>query len=415
MSFNIHTQSPDLKRELENKLAELEGQLDQGFEYEISAELLPREQALDRVENLANEIGAEAVFVAEGVFAVEAPQQPEAPQEEDPDFAMGLPPVSDEKRTAESGGTTQQQQRTAEGGCATQNQESIVPVQEIRSPRIDAQKIKDAATAKASQAGAVLQRASERTGSALKVAGGRTAHFLRDAGEWTSQKASEAKVASGAMLSRLAAKSEQWMDSASEWNARRMERRQVELRSRQERQRAAHREAELAAISAQIVLEQEKQERAVQAAEIPQRKPEVKPVLPPSRVKHEQEGRDMWPVWRNAFAASACITLVGVFLLATGSKQSSAVPATSTELSKPAVVVPSHSVEQPKLQTIAPQAVAQVPQKTAAKPTAHKHVPAAADEDDGFEEVTVRHYPNASPLAPPKKNSQGVVQISDME
>jgi len=44
-----------------------------------------------------------------------------------------------------------------------------------------------------------------------------------------------------------------------------------------------------------------------------------------------------------------------------------------------------------------------------------KHVASSEDEEDVFQEVTVRHYPNASPLAPPKKNSQGVVQISDME
>src|SRR5438270_13866182 len=108
MSFRIHTQSPELKRELENKLAELDGQLDESFEYEISAEILPREQALARAQELAQSIGAESVFAAEGTLAPEPPQQPELPQEEDPDFAMGLPPVSDEPRTTEDGGITQE-------------------------------------------------------------------------------------------------------------------------------------------------------------------------------------------------------------------------------------------------------------------------------------------------------------------
>src|SRR5438270_10419800 len=139
MSFRIHTQSPELKRELENKLAELDGQLDERFEYEISAEILPRELALARAQELAQSTGAELIFAAEGTLAPEPPQQQENPQEEDPDFAMGLPPVSDEQRTAEDGGSAQ----------------------EIRAPRINAQEIKDAAAAKASEAREALQRASE--------------------------------------------------------------------------------------------------------------------------------------------------------------------------------------------------------------------------------------------------------------
>src|SRR5947209_4274901 len=122
MSFRIHTQSPELKRELENKLAELDGQLGEGFEYEITAEILPREQALARAQELAQSIGAESVFAAEGTLAPEPPQQQEDPQEENPDFAIGLPPVSDEQRTAEEGRA----------------------IQEARPPRIDTQKTKDA-------------------------------------------------------------------------------------------------------------------------------------------------------------------------------------------------------------------------------------------------------------------------------
>jgi len=398
MSFRIHSASPELKRELERKLAEVESQLEEGFEYEISAEILPREQALDRVDKLADEIGAQSVFVAEGVFAVEPVE------DEDPDFAIGLPPVADEQRRAENGPSTQEPGVT-----------EARPVQEIRTPRIDTQKFKDAAKATASQTRATLQRAGRQSGAALKVAGEHTAHFMGGAGRWASQNASSAKVAVGEMLARLGAKSEQWKASRAERNAERQERRRIESEAREKRQRAAHREAELAAISAQVMLERQRQEeKAHLAAEIPQRKLEPTPSVRPAAGKVTREERDMWPVWRNAFVASACITLVGVFLLATGSKQTSAAPSTSTELSQPAVVVPSHSVERPKPQTT-PPAVGQVPRQiTAAKP-APKHVVSSEDEDDVFQEVTVRHYPNASPLAPPKKNSQGVVQISDME
>src|SRR3954467_11623469 len=96
MSFRIHSDSLELKRELERKLAELNGQIDEGFEYEISAEILPREQALDRAQELAQRTGAESVFVSEGVFGAE-------PQEEAPDFAMGLPSVTDLPRAADAG------------------------------------------------------------------------------------------------------------------------------------------------------------------------------------------------------------------------------------------------------------------------------------------------------------------------
>ena len=189
----------------------------------------------------------------------------------------------------------------------------------------------------------------------------------------------------------------------------------MQAEARTERQRAAHREAELAAISAQVMLERQKQEEeAIAAPEPVRRKPESKPVLRPAPIK-KQDDRDMWPIWRNAFVAAACLALIGVFLLATGSKRSSATPATSTELSQPAVVVPAHVVERPKPQAVAPQPVVQIAQKIVAKPTARRHAVSSEDEDDAFQEVTVRHYPHASPLAPPKKNGKGVVQISDMQ
>src|SRR3954469_24108246 len=69
MSFRIHTQSPELKHELERKLARFEGQLDGDFEYEISAEVLPAEQALERAGSLAAETGADSIFVAAATFA----------------------------------------------------------------------------------------------------------------------------------------------------------------------------------------------------------------------------------------------------------------------------------------------------------------------------------------------------------
>jgi len=56
---------------------------------------------------------------------------------------------------------------------------------------------------------------------------------------------------------------------------------------------------------------------------------------------------------------------------------------------------------------------AALPVAKVAKLAARKRV--ARTENDGLEEVTVRHYPNASPIAPPKKDAKGVVQISDME
>jgi hypothetical protein len=388
MSFRIHSASPELKHQLESKLAELQAQLDEGFEYEISAEILPLEQALGRAEQLAQSIGAESVFVAEGVLALEPAQ------EVDPDFAMGLPPVAEEHRTA------------------THKPEisDTIPVQEVRSPRI-APNIKDPAAAKASQAHATLQRAGEQTGDALKATRGWTARFLRHAGAWAAQKKNEAATASVEMRSRLAAKSAEWKTSLQERNAKRQERRAAELKARQERQRAAHREAELAAISAQIMLERQRSEEKARTVTDPSLKPT------PRRLRKKielEEQRDLWPVWRNAFVAAACLALVGVIILASGGKQSSATPATSTELSRPEVVVPAHIEPPAKTQPAAAHAVAQVAQP-AAKPSARKRVARASDKADDFQDVTVRHYPNAAPLAPPKRNAKGVVQISDME
>src|SRR3954467_14875089 len=76
MSFRIHTSSPELKRELEKKLAELEDQLDGDCDYEISAEVLPAEQVLERARSLAAETGADPVFVAAGTFAKKEVEPP---------------------------------------------------------------------------------------------------------------------------------------------------------------------------------------------------------------------------------------------------------------------------------------------------------------------------------------------------
>jgi len=390
MSFRIHSTSPELKRELETRLAELEGQLEDGFEYDITVESLPREQALVRAGQLAQAIGAESVFVTEGVLAGEGQQQ-----EEDPDFAMGRPPTGVEQRT---------ESEEPEIPLTT-------PIQEIRSPRIDAQKIKDAVAAKASQTRETLQRAGEHTNDALKVTTGWTAQFLRDAGAWAEQKANQAATASGGLRSRLAAKSAEWKTSLQEQNAKRQERRVAEMKARQERQRAAHREAELAAISAQIMLERQKSEEKARTVSDPS--PRSVP-RPSTRKTEAEERRDLWPVWRNAFVAAACLALVGVIILASGGRQSSATPATSTGLSRPEAVVPEHLEPAAKAESSASHAVAQVTQR-APKPSARKRVARASDKADDIREVTVRHYPNASPLAPPKKNAKGVVQISDME
>src|SRR3954468_12300751 len=160
MSFRIHSDSLELKRELERKLAELNGQIDEGYEYEISAEMLPREQALDRAQELAQSTGAESVFVSEGVFAAETPQ------EEDPDFAMGLPAVTDLPRAADAGTPQDKPSET-------------IPEPQVHSPRIDAQKIRDAASSRALQARAAMNRATEQTASTLKATQQRTADVLQ--------------------------------------------------------------------------------------------------------------------------------------------------------------------------------------------------------------------------------------------
>jgi len=394
MSFRIHSDSLPLKQDLKKRLAGLEGQLEEGFDYEISAEMLPREQALDRARELAQHTGAESVFVSESVFTVEKPQ------EEDPDFAMGLPTVTDQQRA------------TGEGSAAEQTKSpETIPAPEVHSPRIDAQKIRDAAVAKAAHAGATLRRTGEHTASALKITQKKTATFLQVVGSWAARRGVEAKAASGELQRRLAAKSTEWKMDLAKWNARRRERLRIESEARAERERAAHREAELAAMSAQVMIEQRRKEEAARrSAEAVQPKAEPKPASRPAP-QPQPVYRDTWPVWRSAFVVAACIALVGIFLLATGGKQSNATPATSTELSKPTVVVPAQAVEHVKAQQVAPAVALKVPEKVAAPPVARKRVARTHDEDEDLQEVTVRNYR----IAPSKKDAKGVTQISDME
>ena len=381
MSFRIHTESAELQRELESKLSSLKGQLDENFEYEISAEVLPREQALQAAQGLAGQIGAEAIFIAAGTVAPEAVQS-EAPQtiEVQPEVPATSSAEDNRVETAEI------LSRPA-------------PARVESAPRIDTQKLKQAAAERAAQTRESLQRA-----------GGQVSALLKRAGAWTAQKTGEAQASAAEARVRFDEKSEQWKKSAAEWNAQRLQRKEAEIKARQERQRAAHREAEIAAISAHIMLERQRNDEKAQRAMESQKRSQTRPVVQPVPRKPANEERDTWPVWRNAFVAAACIALVGVFLLASGNKQTSAAPATATELSKPAVVLPSHVLEHPKPRAIAPHVIAQAA-KPAAKPSAHKRLARANDDDDGFQEVTVRNYQ----IAPPKKNAKGVTQISDME
>jgi hypothetical protein len=382
MAFRIHTESAALQRELENKLAALDGQLDQNFEYEITAEVLPSVQALARAEEVAEQIGAEAIFVAAGIVAPE-PVQAEVQQTVEIKPEVRAHPSVEHARVENPHIVSEP-----------------TPVQTERAaPRIDKEKLKQAAVERAAQTRESLQRAGVHVSAMLKRAG-----------TWTAQKTGEAQASAAEARVRFGAKSEQWKKSAAEWNAQRLERKEAEMKARQERQRAAHREAEMAAISAHIMLERQRNDEKAQRAIEAQNRPAMKPVIQPVAPKPEKQERDTWPIWRNAFVAAACIALVGVFLLASGNKQTSAAPATSTELSKPAVVVPSPVVEHPKPAAIAPHVIAQAP-KPSAKPSARKRIARSNDEEDGFQEVTVRNYQ----IAPPKKNAKGVTQISDME
>jgi hypothetical protein len=380
MSFRIHTESAELQRELESKLSSLKGQLDENFEYEISAEVLPREQALQAAKDLAGQIGAEAIFIGSETLAPE-PVQSEAPRtiEVQPE----VPAVSSSENNRVE---------------AAEILSRPAPARVESAPRIDREKLKQAAAERAAQTRESLQRA-----------GAQVSALLKRAGAWTAQKTGEAQASAAEARVRFDEKSEQWKKSAAEWNAQRLQRKEAEIKARRERQHAAHREAEIAAISAHIMLERQRNDEKAQRAIKAQRTP-PRPVVQPVPRKPATEERDTWPVWRNAFVAAACIALVGVFLLASGNKQTSAAPATATELSKPAVMVPSHVLEHPKPRAIAPHVIAQAP-KPAAKPSPRKQVARANENDDGFQEVTVRNYQ----IAPPKKNAKGVTQISDME
>jgi hypothetical protein len=217
---------------------------------------------------------------------------------------------------------------------------------------------------------------------------------------------------SSELRKRFAQKAEQSRQQAAEWNARRLQRQAEESKLRAERERAAHREAELAAAAAHMMHREQNQKEAEQTAI--RQKARVVPAAP----VNSSDERDTWPIWRNAFAAAACLALVGIFLLAAGGKQSKASPATSTEIARPAlpeaVALPPVVNAAPQPKPVAQKPVPRVPIAKIAKSSSRKRV-ARVDANDGFEEVTVRHYPNASPIAPAKKDAKGVVQISDME
>jgi hypothetical protein len=386
MSFRIHTSSPELKRALEEKLAGLEGQLDGDFDYELSAEVLPAEQALDRAGVLAAEVGADSIFVAAGVFAKKEVEIPEP---------VHVEPLANEPKP------------------------QVVPApipssdQQRGEARFDWENFRQTFTDKSGRVRELSARLASQTGSFMKSAGSASKNTLGRAGEWASEKGADARVASGELRKRLAKKAEQSRQQAAEWSARRAERHAAGAKLRAERERAAHREAELAAAAAHIMHREQKNKEAEQTA-LRQKARVVAPAPVATAPGHE---RDTWPIWRNAFAVAACLALVGIFLLAAGGKQSSASPASATENARPAL---PQGLPLPPVVKAAPQPrpavqkpVAAVPVAKVAKPSPRKRI--ARTQDDGFEEVTVRHYPNASPIAPAKKDAKGVVQISDME
>ena len=383
MPFRIHTQSPELKRELERKLAGLESQLDGDFEYEISAEVLPAEQALERASSVAAELGADAIFVAAGTFAT---QEVEIPQ-----------PVHEEPVAAEP-----------------ESQPSLIQTssEERRATSFDTEKIRRAVAETSAQARDLSAKLGSRAGSLMKTCGSASAHALSRSRKWASAKGADAKTVSGELRKRLAEKAEQSRQRAAEWNARRLERQAAESKLRAERERAAHREAELAAAAAHIMHREQKKKEAEQTAT-----PQNASLVPATPACEPNRERDTWPIWRNAFAAAACLAMVGIFLLAASGNQSNASPATSSENATPALpaalALPPVVKVAPQRKPVAEKSVAAPESAKFAKPSPPKRI--ARAEDEGFQEVTVRHYPDAARTATPKKDAKGVVQISDME
>ncbi len=105
-------------------------------------------------------------------------------------------------------------------------------------------------------------------------------------------------MATSELQRRLAAKSTEWKTDLAKWNAQRQECQRIDAEARAERERSSHREAELAAIAARVMMEQRRKEEAARrTAEAAQRKIEPKPLAPPIVKKPEAEYRDTWPVW----------------------------------------------------------------------------------------------------------------------
>src|SRR5256885_6742729 len=138
MSFRIHTGSAELQRQLENELAALEGQLEENFDYEITAEVLPREQAIARAEEVAQQIGAETIFAAAGTVGPE-PVPIETPR-----------PIEIEPKVTSIA-------RVKDSRVIAQAISEPAPVHSARAPRIDTEKLKQAAAERAAQMRESLQ------------------------------------------------------------------------------------------------------------------------------------------------------------------------------------------------------------------------------------------------------------------
>jgi hypothetical protein len=242
---------------------------------------------------------------------------------------------------------------------------------------------------KSARAREISAIAAAKTGLFLKNAGSVSAQVLGRAAKWSAERAGDAK------------------ESAAEWSARRLERRAAESRARAERQRAAHRQAELAAAAARAMDQHRERETAQRET---RRATQQQPAL---SQKPASQQRDSWPIWRNAFAAAACLAAIGIFLIA-GGKQTKASPSVTSEVEKPAVIAPAPVSPAQTIKPAAKPVAAKAQQKPAA-PSARKHNARAASDGDDFQEVTVRHYPSNLPSTPAKKDPKGVVQISDME
>src|SRR3954469_19347965 len=152
MSFRIHTSSPELKSQIEKKLAELEDQLDGDCDYEISAEVLPAEQVLEGARSLAVETGADSIFVAAGTFAKKDVELP-APAHVEPTAAE--PEVQPVAPPVQSG--NQQSSRLS----------------------FDSEKVRQTLTEQSARARELSTKLASQTGSFMKSAGASSANGIK--------------------------------------------------------------------------------------------------------------------------------------------------------------------------------------------------------------------------------------------